>query len=195
MQRLRERGVDSKGALVSFAGRSAGKTAIAEALGLDSAPEATRDTAINGLTTEAVTVMTRASVARAAAPSVRMWRNVDALTAAKLADAGVETVDDLGAADPAAIAVKTGMDADAVKRLVDAARTESRASLRAGAIATVSRTEEKKLKDLLGAEGATVGVLARKSAAEIAAAFGGNLARAEAVLRGIAAGLAQRGVR
>jgi hypothetical protein len=195
VERLRERGVDSKGALVSLAGRAAGKTTIADALGLDSAPDAVRDTAIDGLTTEAVTVMTRASVARAAAPSVRMWRSVDALTAAQIADAGIETVDELGAADPVALAVKTGLDAGAVKRLVKTAKAESRASLRAGALATLSRSEEKKLKDLLGADGATVGVLAKKNAVEIAPAFGGNLARADAVLRGITAGLAHRGIR
>jgi hypothetical protein len=190
---LKGRGIDSKGALTSNAARADGKAAISEVLGLDAAPAATRNAALDALTAEAVSVMTRSSIALAPAPSLTLWSGVDAPTATRLAGAGFETVDALAAADPNAVVAATGLSSDAATKLVDSAKTASRASLGIGALAGLSPTEEKSLKDRFGAD-LTVGRLAGKTAGEIARAFGGNVQRAEAVLRGIKSGLTVGGI-
>ena len=186
-------GIDSKGALVANAARAEGKGVIVEALGLDTTAAAARDAAVNALTTEAVSVMARSSIEAAPTASLALWSSVDSLSAKKLTEVGLETVDDLAAADPASVAAATNLSAEAAGKLVDAAKAASRGSLGVGALAPLSRAEEKNLKDLLGAD-VTVGALAGKTANEIAGAFGGNLARAGALLRGIKAGLVVRGI-
>jgi hypothetical protein len=195
VEALAERGIDSKGALAAGAGRADGRTAIAEALGIDGEPAASRDTAITALANDAVLVMARSSLALAPLATLATWERVDSLTAARLTAAGFATVEDLAAADPDEVATAANVSFAAAKKLVADAGGASRASLAIGALAPVSRAEEKSLKDLLGATRATVGTIASKTPDEIAAAFDGDVARATAVLNGIRAGLAAGRIR
>jgi hypothetical protein len=190
MDGLSVRGLESKGAVAAAAGRADGRAAIVEALGLEAEAAPAREAVVGALANEAVMVMTRSSIALAPQPSLAMWSGVDATTAAKLGRAGFVSVEDLAAADPAAVATAANIPADAADALVTEARGASRAGLAVGLLAPVTKTEERNLRDLLGADQATVGVMAGKSPAQLAAAFGGNLARATAVLNGIRAGLA-----
>jgi hypothetical protein len=187
---LVERGIDSKGALTAAAGRAEGKAALGKVMGLEAESIATRDAAIATLTNEAVSVMARRSVELAPDTSVALWRDVDATTATKLTESGFATVEDLAAATPETVASAANVTPEVATRLVNDAKGASRAALAVGAIAVVSRTEERSLATLLGAQTATVGALAAKTPEELAPAFGGNVARATAVLTGIRAGLA-----
>lgn len=190
---LRARGVDSKGDLVSKSGTAGGRAEIVDALGLNEEAAPVREATVAALTNEAVLVMTLNSVALAPQTSVAAWSGVDSLTASKLAKADYVTLEDLAAADAAAVADAASIGLPEATKLVSDAKAASRAGLSVGTLASVGRGEEKNLKDLLGADNATVGGLSTKSADEIAGAFGGNVGRANAVLAGIRAGLRGRG--
>lgn len=192
---LTERGIDSKGAFAAHAARADGKAAIAEATGLDAQPAETRDAAVAAIANEAVTVMTRSSLEVARQPMLATWANVDSLTAAKLTKAGIVSVEDLAGAKAEDVARTANLPLDSAQKLVDDAQGASRSSLTVGTLAPISRAEEKNLKELLNSDAVTIGAIAKKTPDEIAAAFGGNVARATALLNGIRAGLITRGIR
>lgn len=192
---LTERGIDSKGAFAAHAARADGKAAIAEATGLDAESAVTRDAAVAAIANEAVSVMTRSSLEVASQPMLTTWANVDSLTAAKLTKAGLVSVEDLAGAKPEDVATAANLPLNAAQKLVEDAQGASRTSMTVGTLAPVSRAEEKGLKELLHSETVTVGEIANKTPDEIAAAFGGNVARATALLNGIKAGLVTRGIR
>src|SRR5262249_38333960 len=159
-----------------------------EAFGIDTEGAATRDTAIAALANNAVMTMAASSVALAPQPSLATWSGIDSLTAGSLGALGITTVDDLAAAKPEDVAAATSRPAAEAQRLVSDAQGASRGNLGVGILAPVSRTDEKSLKDTLGAD-LTLDTLLTKSPAEVAAALGGNVGRATSLLNGIKAGL------
>jgi hypothetical protein len=176
---LRAIGVDSMGAFMANTTTTSGKAALAQVLGLGGQAAAARDKALGVVANEAATAIATGSIATAPALSLAKWEGVDAATAGKLVDAGFGSVEAVASADPAALAESTGIAPAAATKLVKDAGTEARSKL------TVS---------LLGAD-ATVAAVIDRTPAEIATEFGGNAARATAVLNGIAAGLARRNPR
>ena len=184
-------GIESQGMLAASAARNDGKALIAEVIGVETEGAAVRDAAVSALANEAVMLMASGSLASTVEKSLVMWEQVDAVTASKLGRAGFVSVEDLAAAEPDAVAAAAGLEAEAARKLVADAKASSRAGMTVGMLAPVSKAEEKNLKDMLG-EQPTVGAILNKTPAELAGAFGGNAARANAVLSGIRAGLAAR---
>lgn len=176
---LRAIGVDSMGAFMASTTTASGKAALAQVLGLGGQAAAARDKALGVVANAAATAIATGSIAIAPAISLATWEGVDAATADKLVDAGFGSVEDVAAADPAALATTIGVAPAAATKLVKDAGTEARSKL------TVS---------LLGAD-ATVAAVIDRTPAQIASEFGGTVARATAVLNGITAGLARRNVR
>jgi hypothetical protein len=138
--------------------------------------------------------MARGSVTHAPVVSLSKWTDLDPAMGAKLASAGFVSVDDVGEADPAELAAAIGVTADEASKLVTDAKGAGRSALPVGTLAAINKSEEKALNDLVGGS-ATLGAIAEKTPAEIAAAFGGNVGRATAVLNGIKAGLARGAIR
>lgn len=176
---LRAIGVDSMGAFMASTATTGGKAALAQVLGLGGEAAAARDKALAGLANEAAIAITTGSIAAAPVISLGKWAGVTAATAVKLVDAGFASVEDVASADPAALAATIGIAPAAATKLVKDAGAEVRSQLTVG---------------LLGAD-ATVAAVIDRTPAEIATEFGGNAARATAVLTGITAGLARRNLR
>jgi len=176
---LRAIGVDSMGAFMSSTETPAGKAALGKVLGLDAGTAAARDRELGIVANEAAAAMVIGSIAHAPATSLSKWTGVDGATANKLVEAGFVSVEDVAAADPAALASAIGVAPAAAKKLVTEAGSEARSRL------TVS---------VLGAD-ARVGTVIEKTPAEIATEFGGTSTRATAILNGITAGLLRRNFR
>jgi hypothetical protein len=176
---LRAIGVDSMGAFMANTTTTGGKAALAQVLGLGGQAAAARDKALGAVANEAATAIATGSIAIAPALSLAKWEGVDGATAVKLADAGFGSVEDVAAADPAMLATTIGVAPAAATKLVKDAGTEARSRLGVS---------------LLGADATVAGVIDR-TPAEIVGEFGGNAARATAVLNGITAGLARRNIR
>ena len=185
---LHDRGIKSKGDLAAAAGRDQGKTIIAEALGVDRETPATRDAAITAVANEAVATMTLSSVALIPQLTLSTWAGVDAVTAGKLAGAGIASVDALAAAKPEDVATAANLTPAAANKLVDDAKAASTNNISVGNVASLSPAESKALKESFGDQ-ATLAGIAAKSPADLSAAFGGDVAKATAVLTGIKAGL------
>jgi hypothetical protein len=186
-----DRGIDSKGVLTTRASTVDGKAVIANVLGIDTEPEAARNAAVGAIANEAVAVMARSSVAMVAETRISGWKDVDTTTGMKLTAAGFESVSDLAAADPAAVAAAANLSAAEAEKLVTSARGASRAALSVGIVAPVSAAEEAGLTAMFGGN-ATLAAIAGATPSNLAGAFNGDVARATAVLNGVRAGLAGR---
>jgi hypothetical protein len=192
---LKGRGIESKGDLVNKAGTAGGRADIAEGLGIEGEAAAAKEAAVAAVTNEAVTIMTASSIMLAPQLNVATWSKVDSMTASKLGKAGFVTVDDLGKADAGAVSEAAGISLADATTLVDDAKAASGTGISVGTLAPVTRAEEGRLKDLFGADKATIGGIALKSVDELAGAFGGNIGRANAIRAGVEAGLAGRGLK
>ena len=189
------RGIDSQGAFAANATRADSRATFVEVLGLGQETAAARDATLNAMANVAVTIMARRSVELAPERSLSLWGGADVATTGRLGEAGIKTVEDLAAADPDVLTSRGGLTRDTADRLIADARGASRAGLPVGTVAPVTRSEERGLKELLGTERVTLGDLAARTPEDVAGAFGGNIARATAVLNGIKAGLGGRAIR
>lgn len=189
------RGIESKGMLAERARTVAGRAVVADVLGVERAGAAERDAAVAELADAAVVAMAERSVALAPTVRVAQLGGVTPTATRRLEAAGLGTAEALAAADPAAVATAAAIAPADAARLVTAAKGATRSAIPVGMVAPVTRAEERQLATLLGAEGATLGAVAARTAEQLAPAFGGNVARAAAVLRGVQAGLARGGMR
>jgi hypothetical protein len=175
---LRAIGVDSMGGFMANTETAAGKAALGKVLGLDGGTAAARDRELGAVANEAATAMAIGSIAHAPLLSLSKWKDVDATTSGKLIDAGFVSVEDVAAADPAALATAIGVAPAAATKMVTDAGTAARLNVKVSVV---------------GAD-ATVGGVLDRTLTELSGDVGSD-ARANAILSGITAGLARRNFR
>ena len=177
---LGDEGIGSKGELVGSTATDAGRAKVAETTGIEAGQLVlTRETAISQ--------MTAASVAFAPVREMTALPGVNAAVAEKLGAADVTSTDALAGSDKAELAAKTGLTEDAAATLIESAKAGSRTRLDVGSLAAITAADAEALKTGLGIH--TVADLANKEPSAIAAAFGGDVNKARAVIAGVKFGL------
>jgi hypothetical protein len=180
---LEERGIGSKGEFAVSAGTDDGRIAVAAITGIDAGQVST-------IREAAISQMAASSILLAPVREITSLAGVNAAIADKLAAADVTTTEALASANSADLAAKAGLSVDVAGSLIESAKGVSRERLDIASLAPISAGDAEALRTNLGIN--TLGDLATRDAAAIAAAFGNDVNRARAVIEGVRVGLGGR---
>ena len=177
---LADQGIASKGELVGSTTNEAGAGKVAGIVGIQTGE-------VLVLRETAVSQITAASVTLAPTKEITLLRGMNPEVSEKLGSADITSTEALAGSDKTELAAKTGLTEDAAGELIESAKAEARSNLDVGLLPAISAENAEVLKTSLGVR--TVADLAGKEPSAIAAAFGGDLRKASAVIAGAKAGL------
>jgi predicted flap endonuclease-1-like 5' DNA nuclease len=177
IEALAQQGIVSKGEYNAYvaAANDAQRNTLASSLSVNTQFLAAVQTTVTSQ-------MAASSVAQAPLVDLTALTGVNAVVRDRLIAQNIMSVDQLATADPAQVATATGLSATEAGDLVAQAKTLSSQNVPVERLAPVSSDTATALQAM---NIRTVGDLATKNVSDIAAAFGGDVTRANAVLQGV----------
>lgn len=180
---LNAMGIQSQGDLAAAAEDKTKIQQVANVLGTDTA-------FVSNLRISAITKMTAGAITQRPTADLTTLPGVNGIIVDKLQEANIKSTADLAAANASDLANETKLPASTIANLKAAAAMADRGSLAVSDLPTATGNIANKLKTSFGVS--TVAELASKKPQEIQEAFGGDTAKATAIIEGAKAALGGR---
>lgn len=180
---LNAMGIQSQGDLAAAAEDKTMIQKVAKVLGTDTA-------FVSNLGISAITKMTAGAITQRPEADLTTLPGVNGIIIDKLQEANIKSTADLAAANASDLAKETKLPASTIANLKAAAAMAGRGSLAVSDLPTATGNIANKLKTSFGVS--TVAELASKKPQDIKEAFGGDTAKATAVIEGAKAALGGR---